>query len=169
MIERPQPGEYREYFRRYIDLVPEGNLVSLMKANTETACNTFASFRGDQENYAYAPNKWTVKDMLLHIIDTERIMAYRALVAARGDHHTSLASVDENLYAANADASERSLDHLLLEFKAVRESNILLFESLTEQRSQFIADGPVTARAVAYILLGHTLHHLNILNERYKH
>jgi len=167
-MQRPQAHEYREYFLRYIQLVPEGEIIQLTKANTEITFKQFMTFEGVQENYRYAPEKWTVKEMLLHIVDTERVMGYRALVAARGDDKSPLPSVDENLYAANADVSSRSLENILEEFKAVRESNLKFFESVSEEASKFIANGPVSARAIAYILLGHTMHHLNILNERYK-
>ncbi|MBK6859500.1 MAG: DinB family protein [Saprospiraceae bacterium] len=167
-MQRPQAHEHRDYFLRYIQLVPEGEIIQLTKANTEITFKQFMTFEGVQENYRYAPEKWTVKEMLLHIVDTERVMGYRALVAARGDDKSPLPSVDENLYAANADVSSRSLENILEEFKAVRESNLKFFESVSEEASKFIANGPVSARAIAYILLGHTMHHLNILNERYK-
>ncbi|MBL7820995.1 MAG: DinB family protein [Saprospiraceae bacterium] len=166
-MQRPQANEHRDYFLKYIQLVPEGDIIQLTKKNTEITCDQFRNFQGERENYRYAPEKWTVKEMLLHIIDTERVMAYRALVAARGDAKSPLPSVDENLYAANADVSSRSLENILEEFKAVRESNLKFFETVSEEASMFIADGPVSARAIAYILLGHTMHHLNILNERY--
>ncbi len=167
-MQRPNPNEHRDYFLRYIQLVPEGDIIQLSRANTEKTYNQFKTYQGDHENFRYAPEKWTVKEMLLHIIDTERVMGYRALVAARGDSKSPLPSVDENLYAANADVSSRSLENILEEFKAVRESNLKLFETISEDCSKFIADGPVSARAIAYILLGHTMHHLGILKERYK-
>ncbi len=121
-------------------------------------------------DYKYASDKWTVKEVLMHIIDTERVFSYRALVAARGDNMTLHQRMDEELYANNVDASRRTLQSLLSEFSAVRSSTDCLFENLTDAQSKRlcnIATHPMSTRAIAYFLIGHVQHHLNVIEERY--
>src|SRR5688572_27445300 len=121
-MKRPEANEYNPYFQHYIDLAGEGNFLDLFRKNTTETIRFFESIPAGKHDYSYAENKWSVKDVLMHIIDTERVFSFRALVAARGDVNTPLRSVDESLYAKNVDVSRRSMKSLLREFKLVRDS-----------------------------------------------
>jgi uncharacterized damage-inducible protein DinB len=170
MIQRPTVNEYNTYFQRYIDLVPEGELPALFDRNTHETISLFSHLPSNLHNFRYAEGKWTVKEMLMHIIDTERVFSYRMLVAARGDAATPLHKMEENLYAAHVDVSQRSLPSLLEEFSVVRKSMKFLIDNLSDEQSMFLADAityKVSARALAFITVGHAMHHMNVLNERY--
>jgi len=121
-------------------------------------------------DYKYAEDKWSIKEVLMHIIDTERVFAYRALAAARGDNVTPHYRMDEELYAKNVEVSDRTVQSLISEFKAVRSSTKELFGNLTDaqsKRSCNIVTHPMTARAIGYFIIGHAQHHLNVIEERY--
>lgn len=151
-------------------MVPAGNYLDVLKQNTAKAINKFKNIAPEKHNYAYAEGKWTIKEMLMHIIDTERVMAYRALVAARGDGKTQLYSMDQNLYAQNVNVAKRTIDDMLEEFTALRTATGKLFENLTEEQSKqtaHVVNHHTTARALGYVIAGHVEHHINILNERY--
>jgi hypothetical protein len=169
-MNHPEKNEYNPYFERYIQLVPAGNFLEVFESNTQQALDFFKSIPLDKHHYRYAENKWTCKDILMHIIDTERVMSFRALVAMRGDAVTPLAPVDENLYADNVDVTGRTMEDLIEEFAIVRQSSRKLFEHITEEQSKFLGNGvshPISARAVGYILQGHVLHHMNVIKQRY--
>ncbi|HEY0430972.1 MAG TPA: DinB family protein, partial [Pyrinomonadaceae bacterium] len=129
----------------------------------------FENIPAEKVDYRYAEGKWTVKEVLMHLIDTERVFAYRALTAARGDgapHYR----MDEELYAGNVDVTHRALASLLAEFKAVRNATTQFFENLTEAQSKWtcnIVPHPMSARAIGYFLIAHVRHHRNVIEERY--
>src|SRR6188508_1182312 len=104
-IDRPEPGEYNPYFQHYLDLVPPGKFATLFPDHTMELIAAIKQIPYEKENFAYANGKWSIKQMLQHLTDTDRIFSYRALVASRGDEKTMLFSMDENQYAANADVS----------------------------------------------------------------
>lgn len=167
---KPLPGECREYFHRYIDLVPSGTFINTLQSNTTETASFFANLPADKQHYRYTEGKWTPKEVLLHIMDTERIFTYRALAAVRGDKDAALPGYDENMYAANADANSRSMDDLLEEFSAIRVATKKLFENVTEVQSlqtTNVAGVATSTRALAYVIIGHTLHHMRIIQERY--
>ncbi len=169
-MKKPFPGEYNPYFDRYISLVPDGDFNALLNENTATAISFFESIPAEKHDYRYANNKWSIRETLMHIIDTERVMSYRALVAIRKDAGAVLSNMDENHYAANADVTGRSLASLVGEFAAVRSATTALYEHITEERSTFKIMGPThpfTASALGYIMIGHVIHHFNIVTERY--
>ena len=169
-MQRPQSTEHNPYFSKYIALVPDGSYFDLLLQNTEDVVNTFMNLSEEKQNYSYAPGKWTPKQMLMHLMDTERGMSYRALIAARGDSEHLIQTLDEDLYAANAVVDNRSMDDLLEEFAAIRFTTRKLFEGMTEEQTTWTANvtnGRVSARALGYMMLGHATHHLNVLNERY--
>lgn len=117
----------------------------------------------------YAPGKWTVNDILQHVIDTERVFAYRALRFARNDH-TELAGMDQNIFAAHTTANERSLAELLVEFSVLRQSTLLLFQSFNDEmlKREGVCFGKrITVAALGFAIVGHGIHHMNILKERY--
>lgn len=169
-MKRPEPEEYNPYFNRYISLVPEGEFLTLLKTNSSDIFNFFENIPEEKHEYRYAEGKWSVKDILQHITDTERVMMYRALVAARGDVNTILSNMEEDSYAANAGAGKRTLDNILAEFRSLRASTEIFFESLGETATAKRANTethPITARAVGYILIGHPMHHIKVIKDRY--
>jgi uncharacterized damage-inducible protein DinB len=167
-MNRPQADEFAPYYATYINTVSENVLGEL--EHQVTAFPAFLeSIPEEKGYYAYAEGKWTVKQLVGHMIDTERIMAYRALRIARNDK-TPLASFDENEYVANASFNNRSLESLSGEFAAVRIANIHFFKALSEEeysRKGIASNNPVSVRALLYILVGHANHHRKILEERY--
>lgn len=167
-MNRPQADEFAPYYATYINTVSENVLGEL--EHQATAFPAFLKQIPDEKAYyAYAEGKWTVKELVGHAIDTERIMAYRALRIARNDQ-TPLASFDENEYVANARFNDRSLESLADEFAILRNANIYLFKSLTEEefsRMGTASDKAVSVRALLYIIVGHVNHHRKILEERY--
>ena len=168
-MQKPLAGEYAAGYQKYFDLVPQGDYLSLLQQNTIETINSFAAIPKETLDYRYAADKWTIKEVLMHIIDTERVFSYRGLVAARGDESPHY-RMDERLYASNVDVSQRSLPSLLAEFKAVRAATQLLYENLSEAQSKLpcnIVTHPITARAIGYFLIGHVKHHLNIIEQRY--
>jgi uncharacterized damage-inducible protein DinB len=168
-MQKPLAGEYAAGYQEYFDLVPQGDYSSLLKQNTIETINYFEAIPEDKLDYKYAADKWTIKEVFMHIIDTERVFSYRGLVAARGDESPHY-RMDERLYASNVDVSRRSLPSLLAEFKAVRASTQLLYENLSDAQSKLLCNivtHPMTARAIGYFLIGHVKHHLNIIEQRY--
>lgn len=169
-MQRPQATEHNPYFLRYISLVPDGNYFELLQQNTDEVNAAFGNLNEAAQNYSYEPGKWTPKQMLMHLMDTERGMSYRALVAARGDNEQLIQTLDEDLYASNAIVNNRSMEDLLEEFNAIRITIRKLFEGLNDDQSTWTANvvnGRVSARALGYMMIGHAIHHLNVLKERY--
>jgi uncharacterized damage-inducible protein DinB len=169
-MQRPQAGEYNPFFQGYIDRVPEGDFPAILQENTLAAIRFFESMPADKQDYRYAPDKWTIKELLIHIIDAERVFSYRALVAARGDNKTPLHPMDDHMYVRNAEAARRKYADVVAEFKAVRGATERLFESMSEEQGTFAADAvsaPITARALGYIIVGHMMHHLSVIQEKY--
>lgn len=166
---RPDPGEYNAYYDRYIALVPPGDIIALLTVQID---DTFALLRDlseEQALHAYAPGKWTIKEVVGHIMDAERVFSYRALRFARGDQ-TPLASFDENAYAVAGRFNARPLASLISEFTAVRRATVAFLAGLpadTWVRGGQASDWRVSVRALAWITAGHELHHRNILAQRY--
>jgi uncharacterized damage-inducible protein DinB len=168
MIKRPQPDEYSAYAARYVDLVGDGPILEILSALKESTYNFFIGLAKDKGDYAYAEGKWTIKQVLGHMADTERVFAYRALVFS----HESIAlpGFDQDVYMEKNTFNSRTLEDIANEFKTIRESSLYLLRSITEEQSKQkgIASGnPVSFRAYAYIMAGHEMHHINILKERY--
>ena len=169
-IGRPEPSEYSDYARKYVDRVEgsdiEGSLVRQLAA-------TLAMLKPVDDararTYAYAPGKWTINDIVSHVTDCERVFAYRALCIARGEQK-SLPGFEQNDYAAAAGANNRTLASLLDEYQLVRQSTLALFRSFSDDvwmRRGTANDRPTTVRGVAFVLTGHELHHVAVLKERY--
>jgi uncharacterized damage-inducible protein DinB len=169
-MQKPSPDEYATSYQKYFDLVLEGDYLSLLRQNSIDTIDLFENIPNEKLDYKYAEEKWTIKEVLMHVVDTERVFSYRGLVAARGDAATPLYRMDEELYAKNVNVSHRPLQSLISEFKAVRASTEQLFENLTDAQSKLrcnIVTHPMTARAIGYFIIGHVQHHLNIIEERY--
>ncbi|MBV9986471.1 MAG: DinB family protein [Chitinophagaceae bacterium] len=168
-MSKPKPTDFPEYFGRYISLVDADSLQAAVKTYSSSLDTFYSGLPEAKADYAYAPGKWTVKEVLQHMIDAERVFTYRILRISRKDK-TPLASFDENVFAEHSHADQRSLASLKEEFAAVRKSTDLLIASLDEEQlaEQGIAsNNPVTANAIGYIIFGHLLHHKKVLEERY--
>jgi hypothetical protein len=157
------------HFKNYIGQVPESNVYEAFKNQQALIDNYFDTITEQHSNFAYEEGKWTLKEMLQHIIDTERIMAYRALCFARGEK-TSLPGFDENLYAANSFANNRSWNSLVEEMIAVRKSSVQMFNSFENSalKNVGMANGKeITPELVGLVMVGHVYHHKNVIEERY--
>jgi uncharacterized damage-inducible protein DinB len=169
-MQRPSADEYATSYQKYFDLVPEGDYLSLLRQNLINTITRLEKIPTERLDYRYAEGKWTIKEVLMHIIDTERVFSYRALVGARGDATTPHYRMDEELYAKNVDVSHRTLQSLISEFKAVRASTEQLFENFTDAQSKLhcnIVTHQMTTRAIGYFMIGHVQHHLTVIEERY--
>ena len=166
---RSVTGPFDEHFYNYVKLVGKGNIRDLLEDQSEKTIAFFNSISSEKWLYRYAEGKWTLKEVLQHITDAERVFAYRALAFARKDSN-SLPSFDENDYAANSNANEREWADLIEEFAAVRKSTVLLFKSFSDETlmNTGIASGKeISVLALGYISVGHLTHHLNIISEKY--
>jgi uncharacterized damage-inducible protein DinB len=162
-------GSFPPYFANYINLVHADSMAEAIERYSVNIQNFFKNLPAEKIDYKYAEGKWTIKEMLQHIIDTERIFAYRALRISRGDK-TPLPGFDENNYAAASNAASRSWQTLLEEFEAVRQSTDLLIRSFTPRHLEQsgVTNGHTnTTIAISFMAYGHILHHMNILKERY--
>jgi uncharacterized damage-inducible protein DinB len=169
-IEKPAEGEYAPYTIMYTGLLPDDGLVLQHLADNLQATKDFIlSLPAEKLTFRYAGGKWTIKEILLHIVDDERIYAYRALRFARNDK-TELPGFEQDDYAMHSAANERDIKDILKEFATVRRATISLFEGLEGEAllRAGVADGKVmSVRAAAYHIAGHELHHVRIIRERY--
>lgn len=168
-MPRPATGTYPAYYETYISRVDAETATEAVEKYSNDIVKFWRNIPVEKEEYSYAEGKWTIKELVQHIIDAERVFAYRMLCIARKET-ISLPGFDENLYAANSNANARSWDDLLAELDCTRSSTNFLVLSLSEEQlqQQGIANGkPITANAIAYIVFGHILHHIRIVEERY--
>ena len=168
-ISRPDETEYLPYFGKYISLVPEGDIIDLLSRQLDETLGLLREIPESQAGFRYGDDKWSIKELVGHVIDAERIFAYRALRFARNDQ-TPLAGFEQDDYIRNAAFDERSLNDLASEFESVRRSTIYLFKQLDAEASMRagLANGSkISVRALAYSIAGHELHHRSILRDRY--
>jgi uncharacterized damage-inducible protein DinB len=168
MINRPNPDEYSAYAAIYVGLVGNYPILDILERQKEESYNLFTSISAEKATSAYAEGKWTIKQVVGHMADTERIFAYRALVFSR--ESITLPGFDQDIYMQQATFNSRPLKDLANELKTVREASLYLFQSMTEAQSTQIgiaSGSPFSVRAYAYMIAGHELHHINILKERY--
>lgn len=161
--------EFNPYYKHYIGLVAEVPLIEALNEGMIAIPEFFKSIPADKLHYRYAEGKWTPKDILLHIIDTERVFSYRALCFAR-DNAADLPGFDENMFAENADANNRELEDLLSEYATVRNATVALFKSFNDTVLKKMGKGNnnlMSVRAAGFIICGHEIHHCNIIKERY--
>ena len=165
-----ESNEYAPYQEAYITLVDDAwNLTEELEVSVHNFIKFVQDIPMDKHDYRYAVGKWTIKDIIQHLIDSERIFAYRALRFARNDT-TQLPGFDENLYAATANGAERKLQEMLTELALVRQSTIMLFKSFSadDLLKRGIASGNLASvRALGFIIIGHQNHHIKIFKERY--
>ncbi|CAM4011424.1 DinB family protein [Flavobacterium weaverense] len=161
--------EYAESYFPYINALGEITLIEELEISLHDFIHFVQNIPMDKFDYRYAEGKWTIKEIIQHIIDTERIFAYRALRISRNDK-TPLPGFDENEYIINTAANNRGLQDLLTEFSAVRHSNIFLFKSLSVEqleRTGIASNAGVSVRAIGFIMIGHQKHHQKVFEERY--
>jgi hypothetical protein len=169
VITRPESGEYAPYYEKYISLVKGNDILGILEGQRLQTAQIFGARSEREGNFRYAPDKWTVKEVLGHVNDTERIFTYRALRIARGDQ-TPLSGFEQDDYVRGGNFAERTLADLADEFGYVRSASIALFRSLKKEawsRRGVANEKDVTVRALAFIVAGHELHHRLILEERY--
>ena len=169
MIAKPDITTVPDYFVYYTGLVRENDLIEALAKSREATLELFASIPVEKENFAYAPGKWTIKQVLSHLIDTERVFSYRALRFSRRDE-TDLPGYDENLFAANSNTEKVMLERLMEEYRCVRKSTLSLFEAMNEEMLDFRGTAnkmQCSARSLGYMIVGHEIHHCNVLKERY--
>ena len=163
------PGEYKPYFSGYIDLTSKESFPVQMEKNTGLVRDLYERMNENKLSYRYAESKWTLAEVIGHMLDTERIMCYRALRIARGDK-TPLPGFEQDDYVLNGPFARYRKDDILMEYTAVRLATATFFEYLSREElaSTGVVDmHPVSVRAIAFIILGHELHHYNIIIEKY--
>ena len=168
-MSRPVETDYPAFYKKYIEAIEGKNIETVIDLYSKDINDFFQNLPNEKADYAYAPNKWTVKDLLQHVIDAERIFVYRATRFSRKDD-TMLPGFEENEYAKNAVASNRNFDDLKNEFIFLRKSTDAFLLSLSKEQlsCKGNANGKlITVNAIAFIIFGHILHHKNILVERY--
>lgn len=168
-MSQPNINEYGSFYQTYINYTNGKNYNDLVDQYHQQLIDIWCSITIEKINYKYAPEKWSIKQMFQHVIDTERIFAYRALAVSRKEPFP-IAGFDENEYARNATAENRNWKDMLDEWKFVRQSTNLLFNSFTDEQMQNMgtaSNSPISVNALGFIIFGHALHHINILKERY--
>ncbi len=169
MIERPLEGEHHPFYADYIKLVTESDLRAVLEAQPEVLRALAASIPADRETHRYEDGKWSIRELVGHVTDVERVSGYRALCISRLDE-TELPGFDENDYVANSSYADTPLQELVAEFAALRTGNLAMLGRLDAARLQQVgsANGSnVSVRALAFILAGHFRHHVGILRDRY--
>ena len=166
---RPSEKDYAPYYKGYISQIKGDDILNILEEQLNTATKIFSSIPEEKGSHAYAEGKWSVKEVMGHMIDTERIFAYRALCIARGEKE-SLPGMEQDDYVKEAGFNKRSLKDLANEFTFVRKSNLALFNSFSEKelnKRGIASNNEVTVRAILFIIAGHGMHHIKILKEKY--
>ncbi len=169
MITKPSDLITNEYFSGYVNLAEGDDLLQALEQTCEEALMVYQGISEEQAAFAYQEGKWTIKQLLQHIIDTERVFCYRALSFARGDQQ-NLCGFEEDNFAANDHAEQRMWEDLIREYVVLRESTLALFDSFAEEaldREGVANNVRFTPRILGWVLVGHDAHHLNVLKERY--
>jgi hypothetical protein len=168
-MPRPDLSTVPAFYHKYVTQTKEDDVNAAIQANTAASLSFFRSIPDDKWDYRYAEGKWSIKEMLQHIIDADRIFSYRALCIARGEK-ASLPGFEENEYAAASNADRRSPEELISEFETLRKSIQQLFASFGEGQLSSVGvanNNPISVNAIGFIIPGHTQHHLSVLKERY--
>lgn len=166
---RPSVDEYAPFYTGYVQQVPDGDIVEALISGAEIAAALLGDLSDEVASRAYAPGKWTLKEVALHCADAERVFSYRALRIARGDV-TPLPGFDENAYTPLSGAASRTMEDILDELQSVREASVTLFSGLPSEawtRRGTASGNEVSARGIAWITAGHLMHHLSVIQDRY--
>ncbi|GAA0343107.1 DinB family protein [Bacillus carboniphilus] len=169
MLTRPTPGEYNPYYKNYVNLVPDGDLLETLSDQINKTVKLVRTLNEKQCLFRYGPDKWSIKQVIGHVTDTERIMGYRMLCIARGET-VALPGYDDQLYIQHASFESQSMEELTDHLVAVRQSTIQLIKSMDEDawlRKGNANDDVISVRALGCIIIGHEIHHRNIVKERY--
>ncbi len=168
-MSRPEPSEYNEYYETYVSKVEGNSGLEQLESQISDVLSALSGLDDERARYRYEPGKWSIKELLGHMVDTERVFAYRAMCLARGEK-APLPGMDQDDYVTGTNFDARSLSSLLEEYEYQRRSTLALLSSLSEEeasRAGVASDVPVSVRALAYIIAGHEAHHLGVLRERY--
>jgi hypothetical protein len=169
MNKRPQETDYAPYYSRYITLVPETDVLSVLKSQVADLGKLTTGVTAEQEVFRYAPGKWSIREVLGHLIDGDRVFGYRAFCLSRGEQ-APLPSFDEKAYIAASRYNDRTVADLYAEFTLVRNTNLTYLERLTEsdwERKGTVNGNPITVLALVFIMAGHVRHHIDVLHSRY--
>ncbi|WP_341279605.1 DinB family protein [Paenibacillus sp. FSL H8-0537] len=169
MSNRPSINDFNPFYQTYIEKVPEGSIKDVLLEAYDTTSELLASIPEERGDYKYAEGKWSIKEVIGHINDTERVMSYRLLRVSRGDS-TPLPGFEQEVFVAGARFNEYTTQELAEEYRAIRQSTLKLLSKLSDEelaRRGNASSSEVTALALAYIIAGHELHHLNVLKARY--
>ena len=168
-LKRPEPKESNDYYKTYISKVVGDNFLNVLEMLVPKTVALLSSLDDSKWNYRYADGKWSIKEVMMHVVDTERIMAYRALRIARNDK-TPMPGFEQDDYIPFTNAENRSPESIIAEYKAVRRATIELYKYFNDEmlsRVGTASGNSFTPRALGYVIAGHELHHLGILRERY--
>ena len=168
-MSRPAQSEYDPYYEGYVSLVPEEDIIPALESQLDELSQLFENVSEDRGTYAYADDKWTVKELLSHLIDGERMFAYRVFRIARGDK-TPIEGFEQDGYIENSHANRRPIAELIEEFSLLREANLIFFTNL--EKDDWVRTGTannveISVRSLAWIMVGHVRHHMSILKSRY--
>ncbi|MDD9267469.1 DinB family protein [Paenibacillus sp. GCM10023248] len=169
MLKRPEASEYNSYYEMYISKVPDGDYETFLRRQLEEITGFFSGLTEEQGLARYAPGKWSLKELLGHMTDTERVMSYRMLRVARGDT-TKLPGFDQDIFIENGSFDHVPLADLIADFQAVRQATFTLLTTIGVSAWPRVGNAStydITARALAYVIAGHAEHHLGIARERY--
>lgn len=161
--------DFEKYIQRYLDLVPSENWIEEMKTASAETLEIYESLSEEQGNFAYAEGKWSLKTLLQHLIDTEKVFAYRAMRFSRKDQ-SLVSGFDEETWADNSYVETRTLKSLIKEFKVTRKQSVIFFKTLPAEALQLIGivnENEIKVETIGKLTVGHNLHHLNIIKERY--
>ncbi len=168
-VSRPAASEFAPYYGTYVNAMPDGDIVQALAAQGEETFDLLSGLSEEHGTFRYAPEKWSIRDLVQHLCDSERIFAYRALRFARGDR-TPLPGFDQEPYAATAQADRRPLAELAAEFRDIRRTTLALVRSFDAEmlgRSGTASGTLMSVRALVWVIAGHERHHLRVLRERY--
>ena len=168
-MKRPETNEFAPYYNTYVSLIEGDGVMAELETQTEILRAAVAGLTEDRGSYAYAEGKWTIKELLSHLIDGERIFAYRVLRISRGDT-TPIEGFEQDDYIATSRVNDRTFANLIDEFAFERQANLIMVGNIDDETSKRMgtaSDKPVSVRALTYIMAGHVKHHLKILADRY--